>query len=381
MKLDMTSKLNPAVTIRCLLLALTAVTSVAASAQDGIKVYRVPKEQPPRAANQTPAGLVPVSESVLPALTYTTPAGWTELPAGQMRVASFKVQADGKTADVSVIPLPGTAGGDLSNINRWRGQVGLEPVSAAELAKAAQKISLAGEPAVWHEMAGTNVSAGEPTRILGAIQHRDGMAWFFKMTGDDALVEKNRAAFLDFLKSVKFTSPKPPALPADHPPIGDAQVTSSTTGSGNPASAPSSDSKPKWTVPSGWKEVAGGQFLVAKFTLAGESGAAAAVNVSASAGDGGGLAANVNRWRGQLGQSPWSEPELKQQVKAVNSGGHQIQFVEMSGKDVRSGQPNALVGAMVTHRGMSWFYKLMGDPQVVAAQKDTFTSFVKGVSY
>ena len=44
-------------------------------------------------------------------------------------------------------------------------------------------------------------------------------------------------------------------------------------------------------MPSGWKEVAGGQFLVAKFMIAGDGGAQAAVNVSTSAGDGGGLAA------------------------------------------------------------------------------------------
>jgi hypothetical protein len=46
-----------------------------------------------------------------------------------MRVASFRVTGkDGKQADVSVIPLPGLAGSDLDNVNRWRGQVGLPSV-------------------------------------------------------------------------------------------------------------------------------------------------------------------------------------------------------------------------------------------------------------
>ncbi len=68
------------------------------------------------------------------------------------------------------------------------------------------------------------------------------------------------------------------------------------------ASGPiSHEGQPNWQVPAGWQEVSGGQFLVAKFNLTGDNGATAAVNVSSSNGDGGGLAANVNRWRGQLG--------------------------------------------------------------------------------
>ena len=50
--------------------------------------------------------------------------------------------------------------------------------------------------------------------------------------------------------------------------------------------------------------------LLAKQTKVFEGDAKAAVNVSTSAGDGGGLAANVNRWRGQLSQTPWSEADI-----------------------------------------------------------------------
>jgi hypothetical protein len=112
-----------------------------------------------------------------------------------------------------------------------------------------------------------------------------------------------------------------------------------------------------------------------------DGGSAAAVNVSTSAGDGGGLAPNVNRWRGQLGQSPWSAAELQQQVKTVEAGGNKIAFVEMSGTDARTSQPSALVGAMVVHGDTTWFYKLMGDAKLVAAKKDEFMKFVKEIKY
>ncbi|HEU0040103.1 MAG TPA: hypothetical protein VFR76_12600, partial [Verrucomicrobiae bacterium] len=148
-----------------------------------------------------------------------------------------------------------------------------------------------------------------------------------------------------------------------------------------PAAAISKEGKPNWQVPAGWKEVAGGQFLIAKFNVAGDGGAQAAVNVSMSAGDGGGLAANVNRWRKQLGLSDLANEELAKTTKEVETASGKATFVEMSGTDARSGQAAQLVGAMMSQSGQTWFYKLMGDAKVVEAQKDAFTQFVQSVKY
>ncbi|MEI8313818.1 MAG: hypothetical protein WCG79_00050 [Verrucomicrobiota bacterium] len=269
-----------------------------------------------------------------------------------MRVASFKITgADGKQADVSVIPLPGGAGGDLSNVNRWRGQVGLAPVAEEELPKLTDTVEVDGQPAALYEL------TGDAVRILAAIQRRDGMMWFFKITGDSQLVAQVRPAFVEFLKSVQFVTST--AMPA---------VTSEVV---------TSNAKPNWTVPAGWQEISGGQFLVAKFVVTGDGGAQAAVNISSSAGDGGGLAANVNRWRKQLGLSELTGEELAKSVQSIGP----ITLVEMAGQDVRTSQPTALIGVMVSQAGQVWFYKLMGDATVVAAQKAAFVQFVQGVKY
>lgn len=359
--------------------------------------YRVPKETPAMTSAGLPSGHPDVSASgpdaaaaPAPRLSWTKPEGWNEAPAGQMRVASFNVKGDdGKLADVSVIPLPGAAGGTESNVNRWRGQVGLLPLSAEELAKAAEAVAIAGQPAQLYDVAGTVTATGEPTRILGVIQQRDGMAWFFKMTGNDPLVAKEKSAFVAFLKSVKFEAGEATAsLPASHPPMGGATLPAGHPDiSAAPASAATasptatSGDHPKWEVPAGWKEIPGGQFLVAKFTLPGEGGAQAAVNVSMSAGEGGGLAANVNRWRGQLGQAPWAAAELQKEAKEIPVASGTATVVEMSGTDGRTGQPASLVGAMVVQSGQAWFYKLMGDAKVVESQKAAFTKFVQTVKY
>jgi hypothetical protein len=134
-------------------------------------------------------------------------------------------------------------------------------------------------------------------------------------------------------------------------------------------------------VPSGWKEVPGGQFLVAKFVLPGGGDAPTAVNVSKSPGDGGGLLANVNRWRGQLGLAPAAEADLANQVQSLDLPGGKATLADLTGKDARTGQPARLLAAVVTREGETWFYKLMGNEQVVQQEKDAFLKFVQGVKY
>jgi hypothetical protein len=367
--------------------------------REQIKVYRVAKEQnqaQPQTApalptdspspalppghpdiSSTPGASLPAaSESTRPQLTWKTPESWTEVPPGEMREASFKIQGqNGKQADVSVIPLPGMPGTDDANVNRWRGQVGLPPVSPEELKKSAESVEAASQPAQLYDIAGQNPGNGEAARILGVIQHRDDAVWFFKMTGDTDLVGQQKPAFITFLKSVSFTTAVQTGLPPAHPSPDDMGTLIT------PAASISSEGKPNWQVPAGWQEVSGGQFLVTKFNITGDSGAAAAVNISRSPGEGGGLVGNVNRWRGQLGMAPLSEAEVNKSVTAMDVPGGKAQLVDMSGTDARTGQPAWLVGIAVSQSGQTWFYKLMGDAKVVEAQKEAFTQFVQTVKY
>jgi len=383
------------------LVLLTLTGFVAGCHRDEVKTYRVAKESDQPAPQSAPAmstdspnpalppghpdissepgnSVPPTPKAGLPQLTWQTPDGWKEVAPGEMRVASFKVQgAAGQQADVSVIPLPGLAGSDDANVNRWRGQVGLPPLSPDDLKKSSEDVVAGGQPAQLYDIAGQNPGSGSAERILGVIQHRDDTAWFYKMTGDAALVEDQKPAFVALLKSLNFAAASAPAeLPPAHPPVGDM-------GLGAPAaSAPiSSEGKPNWQVPAGWQEISGGQFLVAKFTITGDGGAAAAVNVSSSPGEGGGLLGNVNRWRGQLGLAPLSEDDANKLVTSIDVAGGKASLVEMSGTDPRTGQSTQLVGVIVPQAGQTWFYKLMGNPQVVASQKDAFTKFVQGVKY
>jgi hypothetical protein len=377
---------------------------LAGCGRNDVKTYQVAKESPPA---QAPAPTLPPGHPEVgsampgspaagvmsrPQVSWTVPEGWTENAPGAMRVGSFRINGkDGKQADVSVIPLGGAAGGDEANVNRWRGQVGLEPLSAVEIKKLAQSVEVAGQPAELYELSGKNPGSGDPLGVLGAIAQREGTAWFFKMTGDPGVIAEQKPVFVAFLKTVKFEAGETPGLPAGHPPMGGVEaglpaghpeVSSpmpllSTT----PGAAISTSGKPGWQVPPGWQEAPGGQFLVAKFNVSDDGGAQAVVNVSASVGDGGGLAGNVNRWRKQIGLPEQSADEVQKSVATVEASGGKATLVEMSGTDARTGQPAKICGAMVSQGGQTWFYKLVGDAKLVEAQKEAFVKFVQGAKY
>ena len=144
--------------------------------RDSVKVYKVDANDTMTAPAvhaampaTLPGDLPAPDNSSLPKLKYTLPDGWKEKALTQLRVASFEVPDHGKTADVSVIPLSGTGGGDLANVNRWRGQVGLSPLPETALQKLAEKVEVAGQAADLYDVTGTAPGSGDAVGIIGVI--------------------------------------------------------------------------------------------------------------------------------------------------------------------------------------------------------------------
>ena len=116
-----------------------------------------------------------------------------------MRVGSFLIKGEnGEEADMSVVPLSGDAGGDLANINRWRGQIDLAPLSPADLSTQSETITPGGRKMLYVDF------AKGPKRLMAAIYHVGERTWFFKMMGEDATVASAKPSFIQFLRSLKF---------------------------------------------------------------------------------------------------------------------------------------------------------------------------------
>ena len=136
------------------------------------------------------------------AIEYETPNGWQVLPATGMRAAAFSVTEGDQSAKITVIPLPGRAGDLLSNVNRWRGQIDLGKIDAAELESLASDIEIGGVTGNYVELAG---DTSEGQAIFGVSAEKPGTTWFVKMTGDRRLLEKQRENFRSFTSSIRFT--------------------------------------------------------------------------------------------------------------------------------------------------------------------------------
>ena len=130
-------------------------------------------------------------------LEYDIPEGWTDQPGSAMRKASFKTAA-GCEVTAFVFAAGGGMSDTLGNVNRWRGQVGLEPTTAGELDAESEPMPLAGGDATYVEL------VGEESTTLAAISERDGSVWFFKLNGPNDAAAADRDAFRGWLASLRF---------------------------------------------------------------------------------------------------------------------------------------------------------------------------------
>ncbi len=134
-------------------------------------------------------------------LKWTLPTGWTQEEGGGMRFATIKAPATGKL-EISVVVLPGTAGGELANVNRWRSQLGLPPVDEAGMATFRKQIQTkAGQVSVY-DIVGDGTANSR--MIAGLLLAADGSTWFIKMVGDAAPVAAAQADFVHLLETIHF---------------------------------------------------------------------------------------------------------------------------------------------------------------------------------
>lgn len=136
---------------------------------------------------------------------WTKPQEWRrdETPRS-MRELTFFAGPEGSTSEVIVSRMGGNFGGLLANINRWRQQVGLEPVNS-EKDQPATMLQLGDGAAAMFDMSGPGAN-GKPLRQIVVMAPRQDGVWFFKILGPSEVVDKQKAAFDEFLKSVKFAA-------------------------------------------------------------------------------------------------------------------------------------------------------------------------------
>lgn len=181
------------------LITLGSLVLLSACREAKVSTYRVPKEVAPPPAADMANTSVPTADGH--DLIWTAPVSWEAKAASSMRRGSYVITGSGDAADMSITAFPGDVGGDLANVNRWRGQIQLPAIDAATLSQTSTQV--AGQDLMLTMVEMANSEIAEPQRILAALVTFEGSTWFFKMLGPDALVATEKDNFIALLKTVK----------------------------------------------------------------------------------------------------------------------------------------------------------------------------------
>ena len=146
----------------------------------------------------------------------------------------------------------------------------------------------------------------------------------------------------------------------------------------------------RWTAPASWKTEAARPMRAATYSIPladGDQGTAECVVNYFGPGQGGGVEANIERWRGQVLGADGKPAAAKIDKRAVR--GIPMTAVDASGTYTGMGGPMMtgskpatgyrLIGAIVEGPGGSVFFKLTGPAKTIAAQQKNFEQLLASI--
>ncbi len=318
--------------------------------------------------------------SPLERVQWTMPEGWhQERNPRPMILAVFHPNSNHKP-DIEVSAFPGDVGGVLANINRWRNQIQLPPITDAVLHEHIDILNTQGS--FGGMMDAVNPQTGRRT-IAVIIQDGQGMSWFIKATDADALVSAQKAAIKQFAESFRFVTPgSPQAQGHQHTHTHPAPAAAAQTPTAARPAAPAYSGLDAitFTTPSHWKmDATPPSMLLAGYDSTTPAGVAR-VTIARLHGDGGGLLPNINRWRGQIGLPP--VPSLAMQpVALLEVPGAQVTLVDLAGAAEGSFAGQRILMGVIARPGETWYFKLTGDNAVADEQKASFIAAIESIRF
>lgn len=316
-----------------------------------------------------PLGVEPAQrfglEAPAPLFLYDVPEGFEELPPRRLREVNLRYGE----AECYVSLLSG--GGTLENVNRWRRQFGLPPYTAEQL-RDLPTVRLLGREATLIDLEGDYAGMGaqiEGARMLAAHVSFPAFGVSVKLIGPKEAVDAARPGFLAFVRSLRINPERMGGAPA--------RETGASAESSGQASPPL-----RWKTPEGWEETAGSSMRLVTFRSVEHPNVECWVTLLP--GSAGGVLANANRWRAEMGLDPLG-PDAAAALPRVEVGGRQGVLVDASG-DYRGmgGGPVAgarLVGAIAQVPGGMLFVKMVGPADAVRAELDRFRALCSSLEW
>ncbi len=276
------------------------------------------------------------------------PNGWQLGGPKPMRFASIGVETPNKQLDISVSSLPKQGDWEQEvamNVNRWRGQVGLNPSN--EKWAAAEKIDIksADGPSVWVDLIGKDEGMSRSAPKLASA------------------LNKNSEMPQDAIHSDLVPKPSEAGPSSEKSPVAE--------------NSEDPKSRLKYDRPEGWRDGKMSSIRMAAFYV-GPEDAEAELTIIAAGGD---LRGNVDRWLKQIRTEGVTDEVVDQAMKdaeKVEIDGRESQRFLLLGENPEEG--TAIDATIVPlEQGFSLFIKMTGPASTVKAESDAVKKFLKSI--
>ena len=173
---------------------LLAVVFLCCDSGDHIRTYRLPK-----------INMIPDKQDAVTSrneklkLSWEKPESWIETSGHAMRLVSFNVPFSNGIGDLSMTTFEGSSGGVEANVNRWRQQIGLEPLNGFEIKQSS--VNRDGKLGKYEFFKLVN-EKNPDSAILSAIFHLETSTLFVKLAVDSNGIEETENDFITFCKSI-----------------------------------------------------------------------------------------------------------------------------------------------------------------------------------
>jgi len=347
-------------------------TCLTACNRQEVRYYEIPKVARMPVATQNaalPAGH-PVVGPPPPVIAWQAPEAWVDNGPDRVRRGSFHIHGtDNQSAEVVIIDVPAEEGNEARMVKLLGRELKLVVGDGASFTPATTEKTL-GE----HDFHTYSMVSEEPELEGGARKAAPAAfllakerLWYFRMTGAESIVDANREGFEALLASVELLAP----------PTGSMATRSL------PPGAVAQGSNPQWTTPENWAPGRPSQMRKGSFAVIGEGGLALDISITAFPGDVGGIASNVNRWRGQLGLSPVDPQTAEGLITRMPINGKECLLVDLVSEQPIAGRtvPVRMIVGTIMHEGASWFFKMAGDAPLADEERDGFIAFLQSVTF
>ena len=184
--------------MKVLVLAVSLGLWGCSSRDTEVRIYTTPKSLLPR-ANEVYSPKADLN------FNWTTPEGWIPVPGKaadlSVRAVQFKIGSGKLSGEASITELPGQAGGQAANVNRWRRQAGLDAQSVEEIQKNSFPVRGAGGVYRLYKIQNRG---NRGNSILAAIFERRERTIFVKLVGRTQLIQSEAQRFLSLCDSLRF---------------------------------------------------------------------------------------------------------------------------------------------------------------------------------